>query len=627
MVTSTKKTKPGLFAIPLALIYIDLALCTSTLDPLNPVKLWGLSVVASFALADIVSAKRNRSLIRTETVYRIYALILFIFVAILFACLFFTSVKSIALFGDTGRNLGFLNYLFLALVALYTSLRVSLENIKTIYWTAFFLASTLSIYGFFQHFKIDFIKWNNPFNPIILATGNPDFSASLLGLFTVICVAGLFIDFSKMVKLGLAVLISFTVLIIYWTKARQGLVAMAAGVGFVALVLVWQRSRKGALALLCIEIVGAIFSILGTLQIGPLTKYFYKASINDRGYDWSAAISMFKHHPFFGVGLDRYTAYFLQERSPKYPLIYGYTQSVNNSHNVFLQFLATAGIFAGLTYLGLIIFVGYRAFVALRRRSAREQLLLSGIIAGWIVFVAQSVISVDSLSISIWGWVLGGAIVGLSWMNFDVTQGFEKNRTSQSEIASKKFQAQKISPYRSLLFGGVVIITATSVIIPMYRNETAMLRFMSFGSPTTPLGRQVFAATAEKTFHQPLLNPNYKEEIASKMAENNFGPEAISYFKQTIKTDPRNTNSYSLISLVYENLRNPIEAIIYREALRKLDPYGAENLIKLENDDLLVDDKASALSTERAILGMAPGTDVADRAAKLLNSKTSTTKK
>ena len=122
MVTSTKKTKPGLFAIPLALIYIDLALCTSTLDPLNPVKLWGLSVVASFALADIVSAKRNRSLIRTETVYRIYALILFIFVAILFACLFFTSVKSIALFGDTGRNLGFLNYLFLALVALYTSL-------------------------------------------------------------------------------------------------------------------------------------------------------------------------------------------------------------------------------------------------------------------------------------------------------------------------------------------------------------------------------------------------------------------------------------------------------------------------------------------------------------------------
>ena len=627
MVTSTKKTKPGLFAIPLALIYIDLALCTSTLDPLNPVKLWGLSVVASFALADIVSAKRNRSLIRTETVYRIYALILFIFVAILFACLFFTSVKSIALFGDTGRNLGFLNYLFLALVALYTSLRVSLENIKTIYWTAFFLASTLSIYGFFQHFKIDFIKWNNPFNPIILATGNPDFSASLLGLFTVICVAGLFIDFSKMVKLGLAVLISFTVLIIYWTKARQGLVAMAAGVGFVALVLVWQRSRKGALALLCIEIVGAIFSILGTLQIGPLTKYFYKASINDRGYDWRAAISMFKHHPFFGVGLDRYTAYFLQERSPKYPLIYGYTQSVNNSHNVFLQFLATAGIFAGLTYLGLIIFVGYRAFVALRRRSAREQLLLSGIIAGWIVFVAQSVISVDSLSISIWGWVLGGAIVGLSWMNSDATQGFEKNRTSQSEIASKKFQAQKISPYRGLLFGGVVIITATSVIIPMYRNETAMLRFISFGSPTTPLGRQVFAATAEKTFHQPLINPNYKEEIASKMAENNFGPEAISYFKQTIKTDPRNTNSYSLISLVYENLGNPKEAIIYREALRKLDPYGAENLIKLENDYLLVGDKASALSTEKAILGMAPGTDVADRAAKLLNPKSPTPKK
>ena len=627
MAKRTKNIKPRVFAIPLALIYVDLAVCTTTLDPLNPVKLWGLSVVSAFALADIISTKSNRSLIRNETVYRLYALILFFFVAILFLCIFFTPVKSIALLGDTGRNLGFLNYLFLTLVALYTSLRMSLENLKMVYRTAFFLASTLTIYGFFQHFNIDFINWNNPFNPIVLMTGNPDFSASLLGLLVVICVVGLFVDFSKTVKLGLVALISSAILIIYWTKARQGLVATAAGVGFIALVLVWQRSKRGAFALLCMEIVGAIFSILGTLQIGPLTKYFYKASINDRGYDWRAALSMFKHHPFFGVGLDRYAAYFLQERSPKYPLIYGYTQSVNNSHNVFLQFFATAGLFAGLTYLALIIFVGCRAFVALRRSSGHEQLLLSGVTAGWIVFVAQSVISVDSLSISIWGWVLGGAIVGLSWRKPDVIQGFGENQTSKSQIVSKQLQAQNTSPFRSVLFVGILIITVTGVIIPMYRNETAMARFVSFGSPTTPLGQRVFAATAEKTFHQPLLNPNYKEQIASKMAENNFGPEAISYFKQTIKGDSRNTNSYSLISVVYENLRNPKEAIIYREALHKLDPYGAANLIKLENDYLLVGDKPSALTTEKAILGMAPGTDVADQAAKLLNPISSTPKK
>ena len=161
----------------------------------------------------------------------------------------------------------------------------------------------------------------------------------------------------------------------------------------------------------------------------------------------------------------------------------------------------------------------------------------------------------------------------------------------------------------------------------MFRNETASLKFTQIQAPKDPAGKYAYRAIAKKTFDQPLLNPNYKASIAASLAQNNYGPESISYFKQTIKTDPRNTNSYSLMSLVYENLKSPQEAIQYRKQLALLDPYGAENLLSLENDYLLVGDKASALSTEKAILGMAPGTDVADRAAKLLNPKSPTPKK
>lgn len=627
MVKSTKKTKPRLFAIPFCLVFIDLAFHVKSFDPLNPVKLWGLGIFAGFALAVIVSEKSSRSLIRNKNIYRIYSLLLLMFVIVIFVDLLMTPVKSVAIFGDSGRNIGFLNYLFLGLVALYTSLQVSFENVKAIYWTTFCLLLILSVYGFFQHFKIDFLKWQTQFNPILLTTGNPDFSASLLGLLCVICFAGIFVDFSKFLKFGLALLVAFTVLIIYWTQARQGLVATAAGVGFIVVILVWQKSRKGALTLLCLEILGAFFSILGMLQIGPLTRYFYKASINDRGYDWRAALSMFRHHPFSGVGIDRYAAFFLEERSPKYPLIYGYSQTVNNAHNVFLEIFATAGIFAGLIYLGLMLFIGYRALVALSLQKGNEKLLLTGLIAGWVVFLAQSVISVDSQVISIWGWVLGGAIVGLSHRESRFGEGDPSTTISRPAKSNLNFRGKNISFYRNLVFTGFSLILVAFVIFPMYRNETAVLRFMSLGSPTTPFGQQVYKKSAQETFHLPLLNPNYKEAIAAKMAENNFGSEAIDYFKQTIKADPRNSNSYSLLSIVYENLKNPKDAILCREALRKLDPYNANNLLRLENDYLLVDDKASALSTERAILGMAPGTDAADRAAKLLNSKTSTTKK
>jgi hypothetical protein len=335
---------------------------------------------------------------------------------------------------------------------------------------------------------------------------------------------------------------------------------------------------------------------------------------------------MFKSHPFFGVGVDRYAAYFLQYRAPKYPLLYGYTQTVTNAHNVFLEMFATAGVFAGLAYLGFIGFVGYRAFIALKKTSGKEQIMVAGIVAGWIVFLAQSIISVDSLVISIWGWVLGGAIVGLSITKTETPAPISGGRVPKAGSGARKRNRNDSAPYRSIVFS-FSFIALCLIIVPMFRNETASLKFTQIQAPKDPAGKDAYRAIAKKTFNQPLLNPNYKASIAASLAQNNYGPESISYFKQTIKTDPRNTNSYSLMSLVYENLKSPQEAIQYRKQLALLDPYGAENLLSLENDYLLVGDKASALSTEKAILGMAPGTDVADRAAKLLNPKSPTPKK
>jgi len=129
----------------------------------------------------------------------------------------------------------------------------------------------------------------------------------------------------------------------------------------------------------------------------------------------------------------------------------------------------------------------------------------------------------------------------------------------------------------------------------MYRNETSTLKFSEIQAPSDPAGKDAYRAIAKKAFDLPLLNPNYKANIAASLARNNYGPEAINYFKETIKTDPRNTNSYSLLSLVYENLKSPQEAIPLRKELAKLDPYGAENLLSLANDYLMIGDHKSAV--------------------------------
>jgi len=620
------KARSRLLALPVGIALIDLAYLKTGADPLNPVKLWVLGILATWAFAEVVTAKHLYEVYKSNRDIKVFGVILGIFTLSLFIAFVLTPVKSVGLLGDSGRNIGLLNYAFLVVVTLYSAYKITFYNIRSIYWIALALNSVLTLYGILQHYKIDFLQWRTQYNPIILFTGNPDFASSLLGLLAVVCVAGLFLDFSYMLKIYVGLLVVITAIVIYWTQARQGLVATVAGIGFIIFVLVWRKSNRSAITLLIFELVVGLFSILGMLQIGPLTKYFFKDSITDRGYNWRAALGMFKSHPLFGVGVDRYAAYFLQFRSPKYPLLYGYTQTVTNAHNVFLEILATTGFFAGLAYLVLICFIGYRAFRALKDSSGKEQIMITGIVAGWIVFVAQSIISVDSLVISIWGWVLGGAIVGLSIPKVNVVSPISGGRTPKAGIGARKRGKSDNSPYRSAVFS-LGIVALCLLVVPMYRNETSALKFAAIQAPTDSAGKDAYRAIAKKTFDQPLLSPNYKVNIATSLARNNYGPEAISYFKQIIKIDPRNTNSYSLLSLIYENIKSPQEAIPLRKQLAKLDPFGAENLLLLTNDYLITGDEKSAVETKNAIIAMAPGTDVAKRAEKLLAQKAVPTRK
>ena len=604
---------------PIVLVLIDLAFEQGASDPLNPIKFWILGLFGVWSLSKMALNLPNWSSLRSSSPVASLTLMIIAFLILLFAALLFTPVKSIGLVGDAGRNLGFLNYLFLSALMIYAAKIFSYSNLKRIYSTVFFLAFCLSIYGFVQHFNLDFLNWNNQYNSIILMTGNPDFAASLLAIFTVVSFAALFIDYSKVVKAGISLIVALLILDIYWTKALQGLVGVTIGIGFILTIIAWQKKRAFGLALLALEIFCGLVSLLGTLQIGPMTKFLYKASVNDRGYNWRAAIEMFKHHPFSGVGVDRYGAYFLQYRSPEYPLKYGYAQSVTNAHNVFLQLFATAGLFVGLSYIFLICFIGYRAFAGMKKASTTQQVLLSGLVAGWLVVVAQSFISVDALVNSIWGWCFGGIIVALSCFGKEdekVLSGKFPNQRSNK--AGTKGGLLSVQNGISITFLAIFI---TVIVVPMQRNETATAKFLRITAPITVQGQNIYKEIAKSTFTGPLLNPSYKSAIAAKMAQNSFGSESIHYFKETIKADPRNTNSYSLLSLVYENIGSPQDAIPYRKELAKLDPYGAENLFFLEKDYLTTGDRKLAGITRDSIVAMAPGTDVANRAIDLLSNK------
>jgi len=616
-----RTTAPGrpqkLIMLPVGIAIVDLAVNKTNADPINPIKFWILCILGIWALSYFLGNFQLIREVRKNLWARIYSITLIAFCLCYGLALLFSPIKEVAFLGFQGRNLGFLTYLFLCCISLYVALSVSLKNIQAIYKVALALCLVLSLYGIFQHFNKDFLTWNNPYNPIVLLSGNPDFAASLLGILVILSAALVPLDSNLKIKILGCLAFLTGLLVIFWTQAKQGLVTAAIGLGFQLIVLIWQRSKKIALMVATLEIVAGALIVLGALQIGPLTRYFFKPSVTDRGYDWRAAIAMFKHHPWFGVGVDQFSSYFLLFRSPNYPLLFGYNTSVNNAHNTLLNFLATAGIFVGISFIALTIYTGFRAYALVTRLKGKSQLTASGLVGSWLAYVAQSVISPDSLTILIWGWVLGGAIIGLSLYISD------QDETCPSTISQvKKGQGNSrvhLYPmYQKLVFLAMSI-PLLFLVVQMNRVESSVQTFSNIIQPKTPSDIQLYKNYAETIFHQPLISADYQAIVARRMANYAYFPESIRYFKAILQDDPRNMNALTDLAQLYDFLKRPKEAISYRIILSRIDPYGAENLLSLEKDYLILEDRESATHTKNLISSMAPETQVSKDAAKLLS--------
>jgi O-antigen ligase len=130
-------------------------------------------------------------------------------------------------------------------------------------------------------------------------------------------------------------------LAIFRSDARQGLVSGAVGIGTIFIIYVHSKYRRiGWIFAFSAFLIG-IFSIFGMLQKGPLQSLLYKDSVSVRGYYWRAGIEMFRDNFLFGIGQDRYGAFFKAYREPKYSLTYGFDiTSVKKSIRLYAEFNA-----------------------------------------------------------------------------------------------------------------------------------------------------------------------------------------------------------------------------------------------------------------------------------------------
>ena len=320
------------------------------------------------------------------------------------------------LWGAYSRANGAMSYFSIIFIAVTVLMSVRIVNVNRVFQILTLVLFLNVVYGYSQYAGYDFVKWVNPYNPIIGTLGNPNFSSSILGLTSLatICYATFASNFNY-IKAALGVLGLSGVVLSYLTESIQGPLIFVAGLTIASLGSLWIFNRRAVFySLSTLFVVGGTFLIYSMYGFGPLGGTLFQYTLKLRFRYWQAAIEMMQNYPLLGVGVDSYGEYF--RRSKPLALIQsnGPELMTNNAHSTPFQLGATLGVPFFLIYIALQIYVIVRFVKAFRNPSDTAKPLL-GLFSVWVAFQLQSLISLDQLGLSIWGWVLGAAIIGLSF--------------------------------------------------------------------------------------------------------------------------------------------------------------------------------------------------------------------
>lgn len=526
----------------------------NAIDPINAPKLFFLvttaSVVGSLAFFFRKSIKVPE--------FKVYRIILLLFLLQALIVMFFSGANiALQFFGTFGRNTGFLTYLSLAVVfyfSAFSALNGSARYLLNSLTLAIFISG---IYGGIQALGLDPVPWDNEFSPVIGFLGNPDFQAALLGILGTFLVAK-FLDSTLTIKQKAALIFVLVLLliIIYETRAKQGLLNFLAGL--IVVFFIWQHSMKRGIVLYVFSllVIGlTTLIVFGIYDKGPLAAVLHKNSISARQFYWDAAIKMTMDHPFLGVGLDSYGEWYRSVRTQKAATTFGPSSVSDVAHNVLLDLSSMGGVPLLFLYIVLSSLVLIAAIRYISKAKKYDP-TFSAIFAGWVAYQAQSLISINQIALATTGWILGGLIIGLE-MQGRVRNNLQRKGTS--EIVSN-FSDDAKRPIA--LFIGLITGIVLSV-LPM----TSSIKFRSAVQSADPTRIQAAA-------YLPPLEPFRMFQVGKVLRDNELNKESLDVARAAVEIYPRSFDSWNLI---YNSpIASESEKAKALAVLKQLDPFNPD---------------------------------------------------
>lgn len=287
------------------------------------------------------------------------------------------------------------------LIVCYFREKVQINRLLTVTFVGAFLTC---VYGMLQHYGIDWVNWYPKEVRIISSLGNPTFFAAYLVILIPISINLFLENKSLAVRVILGLLSGLMYLCLLFTYTRAAWLGLMVAVAIDVLLLVGligfryiSKTRATlyagimAVFLVLLTVVAMYQSpaSMGVKQRLASSFQTQEASNVQRIVIWKDALTMFKAHPAFGVGVGCF------EVNSKYmpPQFYstGSGVIVDHSHNELLEQAAETGVVGVALFLwlcGTCIWMVVR--VMRNSNDDYRRYLAGGLLCGLIAFMIQN---------------------------------------------------------------------------------------------------------------------------------------------------------------------------------------------------------------------------------------------
>jgi hypothetical protein len=250
-------------------------------------------------------------------------------------------------------------------------------------------------------------------------------------------------------------------------------------------------------------------------------------------------------YPVFGVGPDGYRDAYRGSRDITTALRPGSDVSTDSAHNVFLDLSSNGGV----PLLGIYTLILIYALISAVRIIKKLDTFNFGVIAilaSWVAYLAQSIISINQIGLAVWGWVLPGLIIG-----------YEINtRTPNAVVVKFKSKSHFSVPAASGVVIGVIIA------LPLFIADT------SFRS-TIKSGDVLKIEAAINQWPQSVIRMT---TVARLFREANLTDRSVVIARDGVRFNPNNYEAWR--ELILQPAASPEERDNAFKKMKELDPYN-----------------------------------------------------